>query len=735
VNCTQVRPILPLYADGDLETARASAVVRHLERCDECRRRLSLDRRLTGVLMTLSAPARALESETVRPTVKAAIHRADRPKVGALSSVRARAALATIVGLIVVVLLLVEVIVAQPTDEGAFATATAQTPTAVALTPAVSSTLSVLPPAPLRNLSDLRRRIKPVAPVPPLPTAGPPRDDPIGTEHDFRVWSPSAAPEGVHLTVRARLVAKTDHANWYVQDGLDLSSVALREGTDFFDQNSFPIVHQLLGWEIPLGIDNDPRVTILLGHLRLWNQAATEINFNDLWPRSIVPESNERKMIYANLDNAQLGTTELGAELGSSLAWLAWETSQPGQDFWVKGSASGLAYQSIIGTSDDAYTANEIGSFRLQPQTELNASRPELSDEVANSAARDLFARYVAGRFGGMSAFTSIFASSERGIAAFDRLFHSSTPPSTFDDVFADWVAANFLSNPTLAGGRFGYPSNLQVNPQVLPGPTLQASLPDRATQFGASYYRIQPTVPATLSFTGDPTVRLIGADSHSGGLEWWSNRGGEIDSRVTRTVDLRSVHAATLRFWAWYQTVKDFDYAYVEVSADGGATWQTISATDTTRGNPYGLNLGNGFTGTSGSALPQWKLETADLTPYAGREIRLRFEYVTYPAWTEDGFAIDGVEIPEIGFLDSTTSDNGWTAEGFIRTDNTALQPWLVEVLSHDPAQPVRRMTIGPDGTGSLPLEAGQSVVIAVAGLSPDSTQTAQFQLRLAPR
>jgi immune inhibitor A len=735
VNCTQVRPILPLYADGDLETPRASEVARHLERCDECRHRLSVDRRLTGVLMTLSSPAGPLEPETVRPAAKATVPRADRPKVGALISVQARTILATIVGLILIALILVEVIVVQPTDEGTFATATAQTPTAVALTPAVPDSLSILPPAPPRNFADLRLRINSVAPAPPLPTAGPPRDEPIGTVRDFRVWSPSAAPEGVHLTVRARLVAKTDHANWYVQDGLDLGSVPLAEGTGYFEQLTFPTVHRLLGWEIPLGIDNDPRVTILLGHLQLWNQAASEINFNDLWPRSIVPESNERKMIYANVDNAQLGTMELSAELGSSLVWLAWETSQPSQDFWVKGSASGLAYQSIMGMTDDVYTANEIGSFRLHPQTQLNASRPELSDEIANSAARDLFARYVAGRFGGMSAFASIFASSERGIAAFDRLFRSSTPPSTFDDVFADWVAANFLGDPILAGGRFGYPSNLQVNPQVLPGPTLQASLPDRATQFGASYYRIQPTVPVTLSFTGDPTVRLIGADSRSAGFEWWSNRGGGIDSRLTRTVDLRSVKVATLRFWTWFQTVKDFDYAYVEVSADGGATWQTISATDTTRENTYGLSLGDGFTGTSGPALPQWKLETADLTPYAGREIRLRFEYVTYPAWAEDGFAIDGVEIPEIGFLDSTTSDNGWTAEGFVRTDNTTLQPWLVEVLSHDPAQPVRRMTIGPDGTGSLPLEAGQSVVVAVAGLSPDSTQTAQFQLRLAPR
>ena len=84
--------------------------------------------------------------------------------------------------------------------------------------------------------------------------------------------------------------------------------------------------------------------------------------------------------------------------------------------------------------------------------------------------------------------------------------------------------------------------------------------------------------------------------------------------------------------------------------------------------------------------------------------------------------------------FHDTAAPDNGWHAEGFVRTDNIAPQPWLVEVLSHDKTDPVRRLTIAADGTVSLPLKAGQPVVVAVAGLAPHTTHRAVFQLRLLP-
>src|SRR5947209_18084687 len=42
---------------------------------------------------------------------------------------------------------------------------------------------------------------------------------------------------------------------------------------------------------------------------------------------------------------------------------------------------------------------------------------------------------------------------------------------------------------------------------------------------------------------------------------------------------------------------------------------------------------------------------------------------YVTDAALDFDGFAVDDIAIPEIGFTDDAEQDGGWTANGFLRS------------------------------------------------------------------
>ena len=66
---------------------------------------------------------------------------------------------------------------------------------------------------------------------------------------------------------------------------------------------------------------------------------------------------------------------------------------------------------------------------------------------------------------------------------------------------------------------------------------------------------------------------------AHSGRYVWWSNRGDESDTTLTRTFDLTGLEQATLQAWLWYDIEKDYDYAYVEVSTDGGQTWEVLGS------------------------------------------------------------------------------------------------------------------------------------------------------------
>jgi len=155
----------------------------------------------------------------------------------------------------------------------------------------------------------------------------------------------------------------------------------------------------------------------------------------------------------------------------------------------------------------------------------------------------------------------------------------------------------------------------------------------------------------------------------HSGSHAWWSGSVGGASSHLTEALDLTSAGGtAKLTFWAWYQLEEGFDWAYVLVSTDGGATWTSLETTaadgsGTTTLDPIGDTgnvLGGGkaypnaLTGTSGHAAftsanlfaPTYTEHTADLGPHAGQTIQLRFLYTSDPATNYENFYVDDVSI-----------------------------------------------------------------------------------------
>ena len=474
-------------------------------------------------------------------------------------------------------------------------------------------------------------------------------DDPVGTAHAFQVWDPQHPTSTSRIPLRAHLVAKSPHADWYVQDGLTLSPKTLPAAISSFEDTSYPEVHRLLGWNVPPRIDGNARVTILIGQFPSMQSGAAAFDVRDLEPGWVFAGSNQRKLIYVNDTTIESDVSPLAPQLTYTLALLAWAVARTGPG-WLGARQHCLARRpggERLALADSQLLM--INMFALSPDTSLTTWRPDQTSPapLALVGAHYLFARYVADRFGATSVFPAVFASSDRGVDAYDHYFHTLQPATSFDAVFADWVAANYLDDPHLADGRYGYRSDINVSPKVFPGPTLNQSVRGHASQFGATYYRIDPSAPATLTFTGDPTVPLIGANPHVGGYEWWSNRGAAIDSRLTRSIDLRSVKSATLNFWAWFDTEEGYDYAYVEASTDNAATWRTLATSDTTRAGPERKKSRDGFTGTSGGASLRWLPETVDLSPEAGHVILLRFEYVTDPWVNGDGFVVNNVQIP----------------------------------------------------------------------------------------
>jgi len=96
-----------------------------------------------------------------------------------------------------------------------------------------------------------------------------------------------------------------------------------------------------------------------------------------------------------------------------------------------------------------------------------------------------------------------------------------------------------------------------------------------------------------------------------------------------------------SLIFYTWYDIENNWDYAYVELSTDGGQIFNTIPGNITTNYNPNGINHGNGITGSSNG---NWIEAKFPLDDYVGTSVLIEFSYFTDSYVNEEGIYIDDV-------------------------------------------------------------------------------------------
>jgi immune inhibitor A len=318
---------------------------------------------------------------------------------------------------------------------------------------------------------------------------------------------------------------------------------------------------------------------------------------------------------------------------------------------------------------------------------------------------------------------------------------HQDAHPGTdrFDELFANWVIANYLDDHRLAGGRYGYKS-LQLGQPRHAAHHTGYPVDERATvhQYATDYVLLEGEGDLTISFEGDSVTPLVGNRAHGGQHQWWSNRGDEGDTTLTRAFDLTGLETANLRTWMWYDLETDFDYAYVQVSPDGGQTWQLLANEHTTITNPHGNSYGPAFTGISGSdEEAQWVQETFDLTPYAGGPILIRFEVITDEALNRPGFCLDDISIPELGYThDVEHGADGWQAEGWAPVTDHVPQGFVVQLITFGRQTFVEPMALDAQMRGTLVLNGlGRDIdhaVLAVSAMAPATTESTTYSYQI---
>jgi bacillopeptidase F (M6 metalloprotease family) len=195
-----------------------------------------------------------------------------------------------------------------------------------------------------------------------------------------------------------------------------------------------------------------------------------------------------------------------------------------------------------------------------------------------------------------------------------------------------------------------------------------------------------------SLSFTGSTTLPpkpiawTVAANpplGHSGNPALYSGFGNLRDEAIIKQV---TVDGGTLTFDALWNEELGWDFGFVQVSTDGGATYTSLACTDTTTTtNPNALPTAKqnvpGFTGYSGG----WKSESCSLAGYSG-SVLLAFRTFNDPATlgesgaVDPGFWVDNVAIGSTVVSDGSTL-TGWQSPTQVRP--SSVSNFVVTIMS----------------------------------------------------
>jgi len=538
-----------------------------------------------------------------------------------------------------------------------------------------------------------------------------------GREDTFWVLNLSSLEYSEHA-FDLRLV--TPHAYWYVDQEQDVDQQELEKAAMEFEDNIYPTVTSIFGAEWSPGVDNDPHLNIINGRLV---GAAGYFSSGDEYPVIVSPFSNQREIIYINIDAIDVDSTfyldVLAHELQHAVHWNA----DASEDTWVNEGLSELSV-SLAG-----YDNANAGRFLRSPPTSLVHWPVAGVGSQASYGAASLFMRYLVEHYGNIQDLRPLVDQPLDGIAGINAFLRSQGHKTTFRRVFSDWIAANYVDQFDLGldDPRYRYAGlDISTAPSRLlnSGNTLEGEIP----QFAAEYIQLTGSSGSTrVSFKGSAEVALIPVEVGPEGC-WWSNMGDSIDSTLTRALDLSDILNPILEYQVWYELEQDWDYTYLEVSRDQGETWRILETSHTSAASRVGSNFGPGYTGESGG----WLRESIDLSGYAGQKVLLRFQYVTDDAIHASGLCLRGFSGSAIG-----DGPDGWQAEGFVLVDNRVRQEFVVQVIQVAKEVSVTRMVLDHENAGELIIQDPESLerlVVVVGAMAAKSRQHAGYRLSAEP-
>ncbi|CAM4488733.1 S8 family serine peptidase [Paenibacillus phoenicis] len=197
------------------------------------------------------------------------------------------------------------------------------------------------------------------------------------------------------------------------------------------------------------------------------------------------------------------------------------------------------------------------------------------------------------------------------------------------------------------------------------------------------------PVEPGPASAVSEPNVWGTDLDSN------YEN--GTNASLISPTIDLSTVDNATLVFDHWFEIETNYDNGYVEISSDGGTTWN---------------ELGKFSHSTNGKV---WSTAYYDLEDYVGEQVQVRFRLTTDGSVVKAGWYIDNVQVLSVNTPEDQVTQNV-LGEAGAKTDKAVKSGPAYKLTRTSKAefeqQVKQAKPAGDIGISSLPASATVTVV-----------------------
>lgn len=266
------------------------------------------------------------------------------------------------------------------------------------------------------------------------------------------------------------------HCYVYVQDGKSVDNAAISKIVSEFDTKIYPEDRSMFGSEWTPGIDDDKRITLFLLDIKDgYNPQAGNngfvagyFNAGDCYTKSKEPASNQREMLYLDINPAKPGSQASLSTIAHEFQHMIHWNHDPKEFTWVNESLSQLAPY-LCGYGHPS----QVHSFIQAPDNNLVAWADETM--IENYGQVYLWSYYISTHIGSSDAkrrefIRNMVAQKSQGLSGLNGAIKKLNVNTTTKNIFRSFCVANYLNDSRIEGGIYGYNkdlSKLLLKPQL----------------------------------------------------------------------------------------------------------------------------------------------------------------------------------------------------------------------------------------------------------------------------